>query len=44
MKLGILSDTHKHLRPQVLVPFRVLMSSLALLHHCALLVECYAVA
>ena len=44
MKLGILSDTHKHLRPQVLVPFGVWMSSLALLHHRTLLIECHAVA
>ena len=44
MKPGILSNTHKHLRTQVLVPFGVLMSSLALLHQCALLIERYAVA
>ena len=44
MKLEILSDTHKHLRPQVLVPFRVLMSSLALLHQRTLLIERHAVA
>ena len=44
MKPGILSDTHKHLRTQVLVPFGVLMSSLALLHHRALLIERHTVA